>query len=201
MTITVRNLPTAYDPPEGGLSVATPSCCCCCCCCLATVSGTSMFLGTEAYFRASERPSSHGARGWAFLLGFASLIAPPLLLLVTVPDLLAVALVASPLLAGAVLVAVGTPKPDAIVIVTATLLVAAIAFGVELVLALLTFFILELTFPLTMWGGWAIARSRHRERVGRRTWEASMRQTATPPAAPDAMPERPDEPPPPATMT
>jgi streptolysin S family bacteriocin protoxin len=44
-TLTVRHLPTPFDPASGPVTVATPSCCCCCCCCLASL---GMAVGVAA---------------------------------------------------------------------------------------------------------------------------------------------------------
>jgi streptolysin S family bacteriocin protoxin len=53
---TVRALPTAYDPPAGPTTVATPSCCCCCCCCLNTVAaGVGLTVGLASGTAAEHR--------------------------------------------------------------------------------------------------------------------------------------------------
>lgn len=169
MTVTVRSLPTAYDPPDDAVSVATPTCCCCCCCCLATVTAASMFVGAEAYYRATEQPETHGRRRRLFAFGFLSVLALPLLavyvLSFVVPDVAGIGLLLSPILCWAVLVRSGAPAGRAVLVLLATVAVALPVFVVELALALPTVFLIELTFPLTMWAAWAIARRRHRARL------------------------------------
>lgn len=54
----VRALPTPYDPPTALVTVATPSCCCCCCCCLATL-GAATGVGAGAAYelaKGQQRP-------------------------------------------------------------------------------------------------------------------------------------------------
>lgn len=205
VTLTVRSLPTAYDPPDDGVSVATPTCCCCCCCCLATVSATSMFLGTEAYYRSTEQPSTHPKRWWLFVLGFLSVVGLPIVLGLAIPDVAGVGVLLAPVLGWLTLVLAGAPKGKAAVILLTTYAIAVPVFALEFGLALVTVFLIELTFPFTMWAAWGIARGRHRDRIGPAgrpmpPWPPGG--MPPPPAAawPDAPPP-PHQPPPPPTLS
>lgn len=204
VTLTVRSLPTAYDPPDDGVSVATPTCCCCCCCCLATVSAASMFLGTEAYYRASEQPVTHPKRWWLFVLGFLSIVGLPILLGLVIPDVAWVGFVLAPVIGWCALVLAGARKGKAAVILLATYAIAVPVFVLEFGLALVTVFLIELTFPFTTWAAWGIARSRHRTRTGTAVladppWPA---QPPPPPASPWSGPDvPPHQPPPPPTLS
>lgn len=203
MTVTVRTLPTAYDAPDDAVTIATPTCCCCCCCCLATITGASMFIGTEAYYRATEQPATRPNRWWWFLLGFFSIVGLPILLGFVVPDAAVTTLLLSPVLGWLALMLAGAPKGNAALTVLVTYAIAAPVFAVEFGLALVTVFLIELVFPFTMWGAWAIARGRHRRRIAPvepplPPWPPGG---TTSPAWPDAQPFPPHQPPPPPTLS
>src|SRR5262245_37896081 len=62
MSVTLRALPTAYEPGGAALTVATPSCCCCCCC-ANTMVATTALVGAIAYGTAER----HGRPRWLIL--------------------------------------------------------------------------------------------------------------------------------------
>lgn len=164
--LSIRALPTAFDPPAGQVTVATPSCCCCCCCCLNATLGVTSFMASEAYYQAEE----HARPTWLALLlgllavpfgiGAVALVGP---LVVDSGWIFGAAVVVAATFAAG-LAAAGVTVPRATGIAAAVTAIGIGAFFVEIFGALFTLFILELLCPLSAWGGWAIARSRHRRR-------------------------------------
>lgn len=66
----LRPIPTAFDPADDPLAVATPTCCCCCCCCcLVSVGTTATFLGVESYHTAKRNGRVPAAGAVAGVIG------------------------------------------------------------------------------------------------------------------------------------
>jgi hypothetical protein len=164
--LTVRALPTPYDPPTGTLTVATPSCCCssCCCCCLNLLGAAAGVTAGAAHAAAVRNGRSSGT---ATALGFLAILAG-----VAVAILVARAqtqdAIGPPLVAGITayaVVAVLALRRAGVRPVTTLALVAAVAAGsvalffVELSLVAVTELWIELAMPLTLWGGWVLGRS------------------------------------------
>jgi hypothetical protein len=174
-TLTVRPLPTPHDPASGDVTVATPSCCCCCCCCLATLGTAVGFAAGATYETAVRRGGPRVVPTLVALLALPLALATLVVLLGLADDSSAVGssdgpwerlawvaaaavyvlLVALPLTwAGARwLHAVGLP----------VLMLGAIGVGVvvELPLALVTAFLIELASPALLALGVWIGRSTH----------------------------------------
>lgn len=166
MNVTTRALPTAFDPADGAVTVATPSCCCCCCCCLATVAATTAFTAGEAYYQAEEHG---GSPAGALTVGLLAAPAGVIVGLASAQPLGAAAVGLGSLTFVAVTVAaLSIAKVRLQVSLGIAVVVGAVALGAlfaEFVGALFTLLLVELTAPLTAWGGWAIARGRHRRRA------------------------------------
>lgn len=173
MMVTVRALPTPYDPPAGTLTVATPSCCCssCCCCCLNTLSAAAGVTAGVAHRAATDngRPAVAAA-----LLGVVAVLAavgaawlvargqsqdavgPPLGAAIAVYVVVALAAFrhARTHVRGALPVALGVGA-----------LTPVLVF-VEIALALATELWIEVAAPLCLWGGWRLGRTLLRDRAG-----------------------------------
>lgn len=74
--IAVRPLRTAFDPLDGPVSVATPSCCCscCCCCCLATTVATVSASASAAQHVAIQHESGSGGATFLGLMAVPAAI-------------------------------------------------------------------------------------------------------------------------------
>jgi membrane protein DedA with SNARE-associated domain len=165
MTVTVRPLAGAYDPPVGSLTVATPSCagcCCCCCCCLTTV-GVSAGVVAGA---AAESARQRGRRRYvAVVLGLVPTVASIGVgwMVASAPDFnlpqaLAAGAVAYPILSFLVLCLVGASLRRAALTAVTGIGVLALTLVIEIPVALATWFVVELAAPLVVMLGWKVGR-------------------------------------------
>ncbi|HEX5946221.1 MAG TPA: hypothetical protein VFY82_08090 [Acidimicrobiales bacterium] len=207
MTLTIRPLPTLHDPPAGPVTVATPSCCCCCCCCLATLGLAGGFTSGAAYETAvrHRRPRAVPTvlAALALPLALVALVA----LLTTFDDLQGVAGAEDELttfawvvalavylgLAGAALRLAGAGWGQAAGVPAAVAVLAPVMFVLEMPLALLTAFIVELASPLAVLYGVWIGRRTHRGPEPA-TWPAAVWiPPHAPPPAPSMVPGPPQD--------
>jgi hypothetical protein len=164
--LTVRALPTPYDPPTGTLTVATPSCCCssCCCCCLNVVGAAAGVTAGAARAAAVKngRPAA-AATVLGFLAVLAGLGVGILVARSQSQDALGLPLFSA--IAAYSVVAMLALHRGGVRLRMAVVLVAVVALGslglffVEVALALATQLWIELAAPLTLWGGWVVGRS------------------------------------------
>ena len=164
--MTLRALPTPYDPPAGTLTVATPSCCCssCCCCCLNLLGAAAGVTAGAAHAAAVRNGRPSGA---ATVLGFLAVLAgvAVAILVARAQSQDAIGLPLFSGLAAYAVIAVLALRRGGVRLVTALTLVAAVAAGsvaaffVELALAAATELWIELAAPLALWGGWVVGRS------------------------------------------
>jgi hypothetical protein len=162
--LTVRPLRTAFDPADGPVTVATPSCCCsCCCCCLATTA-LAMSSTLSAAVHASE--ARRRPNGGAVVL---SLTAVPAAIAAMVAAA-NVGLVGLTVIAGVLayagvcalmFVAAGVEGED---LVRAGGIGLALGVGfarlvvVEAVVAIFTLFLVEVLALATLFLGWRVGR-------------------------------------------
>ncbi|NNE10759.1 MAG: hypothetical protein HKN41_00765 [Ilumatobacter sp.] len=173
--VVVRPLPTAFDPDSGPVTVATPSCCCCCCCCLMTSAAAVTFNAAEALRlgRANDLPT--GRKALAMALGLSS-VPIAIVMLVRAEALTSgttavfTGIAAFALVCFATFKAAGAATWPAVRVALLAALFVSMAFGVELFLAIGTGFLIELFFPLGIWLGIAIARSRESNRSEPPVW-------------------------------
>lgn len=181
--VVLEPLPTAFGTgPDKRPTVATPSCCCCCCCCLVTTTTFVTLTASEANLAAKENGANPvAAMVVAFLaipfgIGAAALgpegSIVPVFLFVIGACILG-SLLTAKVETGA---AVGYS-----VIVT---LITAAAFVLEAIVALFTAFLIELLFPMGIWAGLAISRSRHRGRPSEPLGPHSLFRPDVPPPPP-----------------
>lgn len=170
MTVTTRALPTAYDPPSGVVTVATPSCCCCCCCCLNAL-GAGMTVVTSAA-RAAARGNDRPLLA-PTLLGLGALVAAggvAWLLVVlgveTAGPPVGAAIVTYGVISALALHRAGVPLRTAALVALAFATGTALIATLELFVALLTALLIELAAPLSMWAGWALGRTLLRDDRG-----------------------------------
>jgi hypothetical protein len=165
-SLTVRALPTPYDPPTGTLTVATPSCCCssCCCCCLNLVSAVAGVTAGAAHAAAVKNGRPAAA---ATMVGVLAVLAG-LGVAILVASSQAQGTIGLPLAVGIAvyaIVAVLALRHGGVRLRTAVAVVAAVALGsvalffFEVSLALATALWIELAAPLALWGGWVVGRS------------------------------------------
>jgi hypothetical protein len=167
--ITVRPLPTAFDPDDGPVTIATPSCCCsscCCCCCLATVA-----MAATASMAAPYEVAVAQERRGTTLPAFIGLMSVPAAIaaiaLVVSAGIDSVTVVAGA--GGIAYVAVmalalwaagasgdGLSRAAGLGVMFAILF--AVLFFVEIVLAIVTAFIAELLAFATLFLGWRMGR-------------------------------------------
>jgi len=164
--LTMRALPTPYDPPAGTLTVATPSCCCssCCCCCLNLLGAAAGVTASAAHAAAVRNGRPSGA---ATALGFLAVLAGAAVAVLVAraqsQDAIGLPLFSG--LAAYAVVAVLALRRGGVRMVTALAVAVAVAAGsvaaffVELVLAAATELWIELAAPLAVWGGWVLGRS------------------------------------------
>jgi len=192
VTVTARALPTAFDPPTGVVTVATPSCCCCCCCCLNAI-GAGIGASTAAA-RAAAR--SHGrsqvaptllASGGAVLAsGLAWLVAAGLE--VDAPTgPIAVGLLTFSAGTTAALYTAGVKLRTAVAVAIAIATVTGVLGVLEVFVALFTALIIEFATPLSIWGGSVLGRSMMSDDAGVPPTDtpADVLQADTPPDARD----------------
>jgi streptolysin S family bacteriocin protoxin len=164
VSVTARALPTAYDPPAGAVTVATPSCCCCCCCCLNAVGAGATVVTAAA--RAAAR-SNHRPQVVPTLLGLGAVVAAGAVawLLVqgldvrTAPVPIASAIIAYGAMTVAALHSGGVKLRTAVLVAIAFACGTALLATIELFVALFTALLIEFAAPLSMWGGWVMGRS------------------------------------------
>jgi hypothetical protein len=176
VTLTVRALPTAYDPPAGAVTVATPSCCCCCCCCLATLGSVAGFTAGAAHETALRYGRPRGRVTAMAALALPLAVATMIVLFNVIDGLQGVESAEGTLnvlvwvsaiaiylgLAGAALRLAGASWGRAAGTPVSVALVAPVAFVVELPLALFTVFLVELAAPVAVLLGVKLGRATHR---------------------------------------
>lgn len=173
MTVTVRALPTAYDPPTGTLTVATPSCCCssCCCCCLNTLALAAGTTASAAHQAATDNGRPAGLPAWlGFLAVPAAALVAWLVGRVQSSDDLSVPVVVG-IAAGAVVAVIalriaGARLRLALLSVVAIVAASLVLFFLELAVALGTSLWSLVLTPLSLWGGWRLGKTVMRDRAG-----------------------------------
>ncbi|MDP9464272.1 MAG: hypothetical protein M3P52_06590 [Actinomycetota bacterium] len=169
MTLVVRTLPSAFDPPDGTVTVATPSCCCCCCCCLVASGVVVGFTAGEAHYQARERRQQPGRMSFAVLLGVAAVPGAfggfVFLLNNGGRGATLAGLLAYPILAIAAYLVAGMPLGRSLATTVLTVAAFAVMASFEVAPAVATQFLFELLLPVGIWVGWLIARARHRGRT------------------------------------
>ncbi len=173
--LTVRGLPTPFDPLHQQVTVATPSCCCCCCCCLSTIAASTGFAAGAVHHTAAANgrkiPGFVILAGAGLVLGIAGFVA----LQVFGNDLLSLrgtgqdvwqwvcVIVALVLWLGSIafgLSRAGRANRSTALICAVVGIATLSLIAVEVFVAFVTAFLIELAFPVFGWLGWRLAKSR-----------------------------------------
>lgn len=159
MTMTVRALPTPYDPPDAPVTVATPTCCCssCCCCCLNATAASVTVAAGAAYgaAAASDRPrfgpTLLGVLALPIAVAVGAFLAP-----LGSQSALAVGFVVYVGLFAAAMSLGGAQTGQAVWVALGIAGLLAVLFVVEVPLAFVTGFLVELLAPLALWIGFKL---------------------------------------------